>query len=278
VFAGHHLVAVAADVPAAHRTQTVGGERGRDWSLKSATARHCSIVSIDAGPPKVFDGPSLWRMEAAEALGLDSDELIAAMSPGPAFPGVLHSLGAAFENNTSTIIDLGAGTGGVSEWMRLATGAAVYALEPEDGACTAARRVFPELHVVQGRAASAPFPNAVADAVVMSGVTSLMRDLGPEIAEVDRLLTPTGRFAIADLFSVSDVSSYSSPNVFRSAEALTHILQRNGFTVAGSDSHVTVSIGVAQYRRGESLQAMVERADAALYRAKAGGRNLIELE
>jgi len=199
--------------------------------LKSATARHCSIVSIDAGPPKVFDGPSLWRMEAAEALGLDSDELIAAMSPGPAFPGVLHSLGAAFENNTSTLIDLGAGTGGVSEWMRLATGAAVYALEPEDGACTAAKRVFPELHVVEGRAASAPFPNGVADAVVMSGVTSLMRDLGPEIAEVDRLLTPTGRFAIADLFSVSDVSSYSAPNVFRSAEALTHILQRNGFTV-----------------------------------------------
>jgi SAM-dependent methyltransferase len=143
----------------------------------------------------------------------------------------LHSLGAAFENNTSTLIDLGAGTGGVSEWMRLATGAAVYALEPEDGACTAAKRVFPELHVVEGRAASAPFPNGVADAVVMSGVTSLMRDLGPEIAEVDRLLTPTGRFAIADLFSVSDVSSYSAPNVFRSAEALTHILQRNGFTV-----------------------------------------------
>ena len=179
----------------------------------------------------MFDGPSLWRVEAAEALGLDSDELIAAMSPGPAFPGVLHSLGAAFENNTSTIIDLGAGTGGVSEWIRLATGAAVYALEPEDGACTAAKRLFPELHVVQGRAASAPFPDAVADAVVMSGVTSLMCDLGPEIAEVDRLLTPTGRLAIADLFSVSHVSSYSSPNVFRSAEALTHILQGSGFTV-----------------------------------------------
>jgi SAM-dependent methyltransferase len=199
--------------------------------LKSPTTRHCSIVSIDAGAPKVFDGPSLWRVQAAEALGLDSDQLIAAMSPGPAFPGVLHSLEAAFESNTSMIIDLGAGTGGVSEWMRLATGAAVYALEREDGACQAARRAFPELHVVQGRAAAAPFPDGTADAVVMSGVTSLMRDLAPEIAEVGRLLTPTGPFAIADLFSVSDVSSYSAPNVFRSAEDLTRILQGGGFTV-----------------------------------------------
>jgi len=62
------------------------------------------------------------------------------------------------------------------------------------------------------------------------------------------------------------------------AERVRVQTERTGFTVAGHARHVTVSIGVAQYRRGESLQAMVERADAALYRAKAGGRNRIELE
>ncbi|MBP1770981.1 MAG: hypothetical protein H6P99_144 [Holophagaceae bacterium] len=36
---------------------------------------------------------------------------------------------------------------------------------------------------------------------------------------------------------------------------------------------VTMSLGVAEYQRGESLAAWIERADQALYQAKAGGRN-----
>jgi diguanylate cyclase len=38
---------------------------------------------------------------------------------------------------------------------------------------------------------------------------------------------------------------------------------------------VTVSIGVAQYRRGETAAALLERADLALYASKHGGRNLV---
>jgi diguanylate cyclase len=36
---------------------------------------------------------------------------------------------------------------------------------------------------------------------------------------------------------------------------------------------VTVSIGVAQFRLGEPAEALVERCDRALYRAKRSGRN-----
>lgn len=41
---------------------------------------------------------------------------------------------------------------------------------------------------------------------------------------------------------------------------------------------VTVSIGVAAYREGESAEQLVARADEALYRAKNRGRNRVELE
>ncbi|MGL4369146.1 MAG: diguanylate cyclase domain-containing protein [Spirochaetota bacterium] len=36
---------------------------------------------------------------------------------------------------------------------------------------------------------------------------------------------------------------------------------------------MTISIGVAEYREGETVESMIQRADSCLYRAKRGGRN-----
>jgi diguanylate cyclase len=62
------------------------------------------------------------------------------------------------------------------------------------------------------------------------------------------------------------------------AERVRRQTEAAGFTLSGSERHMTVSIGVAEYRPGESTRETLERADAALYRAKAGGRNRIECE
>jgi PleD family two-component response regulator len=44
-----------------------------------------------------------------------------------------------------------------------------------------------------------------------------------------------------------------------------------------TELRLTVSIGIASLYDAESLEQLVETADAALYRAKAGGRDRIEV-
>ena len=47
----------------------------------------------------------------------------------------------------------------------------------------------------------------------------------------------------------------------------------------GREMSVTISIGLADYQWSmESADALIEAADAALYRAKQAGRNRIEIE
>jgi diguanylate cyclase (GGDEF)-like protein len=45
----------------------------------------------------------------------------------------------------------------------------------------------------------------------------------------------------------------------------------------GNSGHVTVSTGVARLAGEEGLDHLIQRADVALYEAKAGGRNLVKL-
>ena len=46
----------------------------------------------------------------------------------------------------------------------------------------------------------------------------------------------------------------------------------------GTDQHLSASFGIATYRPGDDGAALVKRADVALYRAKAQGKNRVEVE
>ena len=59
------------------------------------------------------------------------------------------------------------------------------------------------------------------------------------------------------------------------AEKLRLALQRHTFGTVGA---VTASFGVSTYRPGDTSQALIGRADAALYVAKATGRNRVSVE
>lgn len=64
----------------------------------------------------------------------------------------------------------------------------------------------------------------------------------------------------------------SLANTFREAISGRNIVKRSSGEIIGG---VTVSIGTALFRHGESLPSLVERSDAALYAAKQNGRNRV---
>jgi two-component system, cell cycle response regulator len=63
----------------------------------------------------------------------------------------------------------------------------------------------------------------------------------------------------------------------RLAEKIRHAVASEPFRVDGGELSITVSVGVAAYpEHGSSGKDLVAAADAAMYRAKAGGRNRVE--
>lgn len=66
-----------------------------------------------------------------------------------------------------------------------------------------------------------------------------------------------------------------APEAVALAERIRQRVSSHDFPQVGS---VTVSIGVAEYNPGESLECVVGRADKALYAAKASGRNRVRLD
>ncbi len=68
------------------------------------------------------------------------------------------------------------------------------------------------------------------------------------------------------------------PDALAFAESLRMAVSKKQMKIKATGvalGHITMSFGVTQYAAGESMDAFVERADSALYAAKAAGRNKV---
>jgi len=64
----------------------------------------------------------------------------------------------------------------------------------------------------------------------------------------------------------------------RVAESVRHNVAASQIRTVAGEVPITVSLGVAQWAAGESFEAVVERADRALYEAKHCGRDRVEID
>lgn len=202
---------------------------------------------IPAGP---FDQVAEWKAQAAVDLGLHGEELVAALSPGPAFPAVLRNMIGALPVITrdTIVVDLGAGIGSISSWVAAETNALVSAIEPSTGSRRAGHRLFPDLDLRAGTASRSGLPDATADVVLMTGVISLLADLAPVGAEVRRLLRGGGVLGIADMFLDDEERVADGVNTLRSVQATIDDLGDQGFA--------TYAVGCADHARPATSWAL----------------------
>lgn len=59
------------------------------------------------------------------------------------------------------------------------------------------------------------------------------------------------------------------------AEKLRSLVEKSHITIAGDQFNVTLSIGVAYFHIGDTLETLINRADQNMYKSKKAGRNCV---
>ena len=103
---------------------------------------------------------------------------------------------------------------------------------------------------------------------------AVLRNLAATITETVRAVDVPGRWTGGDEFLVV-LPDTSASQARRLAQRLLDRVQERPIT-CGRDCLVSgLSVGLAQYHTGESMESLVHRADQAMYLAKQGGRSRI---
>jgi diguanylate cyclase (GGDEF)-like protein len=102
---------------------------------------------------------------------------------------------------------------------------------------------------------------------------AVLRELGSRLSAGLRKYDYAGRYGGEEFYVV--LSNSNEEQAVRIAERFRKDIAEFKFSCGGDPLSISVSIGVAKYRPGETQEAWIDRADRALYQAKQAGRNRV---
>ena len=180
-----------------------------------------------------FDLVATWTEEVVGELG--EDYAIAAACRGSGSPAGLAWLAEALEvPRVTRMLDAGSGIGGPAAWLAPHFGVTPGCAEPRRGAARASRRVV-GLPAVAATGAELPFPDGSFDAAWALGVLDTAADKAGFLAEVRRVLGPSGRLGLLAFLAAGPLPPpLPEGNDFSTAVELTELLHETGFRIQQS--------------------------------------------
>jgi SAM-dependent methyltransferase len=177
-----------------------------------------------------FDLAAGWTLEAVEELG--ADHAIPAGCRGSASPSALAWLAEALELTAGTaLLDLGAGLGGPAAWAGRRYGVRPIPVDPMEGACRAAARLF-GLPAIRADGLSVPLRTASISTAWCLGVLCTVQDKFALLTELHRVLKPSGRLGLLVLVArTAELDDVPEGNSFPTQAELVAVLDEAGFAI-----------------------------------------------
>jgi SAM-dependent methyltransferase len=177
-----------------------------------------------------FDTVAEWTAEVAVDLG--PDFYVPAGCRGSGSPAALDWLIDELRLEAGeSLLDSGGGVGGPAAYAAQAIGVTPLLVEPEAGACRAARRLF-GFPVVQALGAALPLPDAAVDAAWSLGVLCTTPDQSGLLTELRRTVRAPGRIGLLVFVARDDVSDdQPEGNNFPTANGLEALVADAGLRI-----------------------------------------------
>ncbi len=179
-----------------------------------------------------FDTVAEWTADVALSLG--DDHLVPAGCRGSGGPRTLDRLLAEIDVRAGDrVLDVGAGVGGPAAYAARQLGVRPVLLEPEPGACRAARQMF-GLPTLRADATRLPIASRSFDVVWSIGVLCTVDDQPAALTELARVTGPAGRVGLLVYEAQHTLPEQPEGNTFPTTDGMAVLLRDAGLVVRTS--------------------------------------------